>query len=172
MGERSLNRTSTPSRLIFVHPPPVPPPPLSSLPPHFALNHTQSLGNEPLPSLEGCGLKSKLYSSLGNPDPLHPPLPSPEGCGQLSRSTKDFGMDKLGWTNTRGEIGSEAATTKTRNNDFHRLQPRTSTHTHPSPFQRDVGEFFHARRRVMGGRIPGGTREVGIPASASRKRTR
>jgi len=41
----------------------------------------------------------------------------------------------------------------------------------PSPLQRDVGEFLHALRRVMRGRIPGGTQEVGGPASASRKRT-
>jgi len=47
--------------------------------------------------------------------------------------------------------------TKTRNDDSHRPQPRTSAHTHPSPLQRDVGEFLHARRRAMKGRTPGGT---------------
>jgi len=82
-GKRSLNTTSTPSRLKFAHPPLIPPPLPSPSPLRFAAYHMQSPRNEPLPSLEGCGLKSKCLISFGNADPLHPPLPFPEGCGRV-----------------------------------------------------------------------------------------
>jgi len=74
-GERSLKLRSTPSRLRFVHPPPIPLPPPSPSPPWFASSHTQTPRNEPLPSIEGCGLKSKC-STFGNADPAAsaPPL--------------------------------------------------------------------------------------------------
>ena len=68
-GERSSNRTSTPSWLIFVCPPLIPPPHSSPSPPQFAANHTQQHRNKPLPSLEGCGLKSRHSSSFTHADP-------------------------------------------------------------------------------------------------------
>src|SRR6266568_2765669 len=45
-----------------------------------------------------------------------------------------------------------------------------STHTRPSPLQRDVGRFYLARPGDMDGGIQGGTQEMGGPAGASRKR--
>jgi len=59
------------------HPTTTLPPLPSPSPPWFAANHIQLPQNEPLPSLEGCGLKSKHLSSLGNSDTLHLPLPFP-----------------------------------------------------------------------------------------------
>jgi len=50
-GEQSLKLRSTPSRLRFVHPPPIPLPPPSPSPPRFASSHTQIPRNEPLPSI-------------------------------------------------------------------------------------------------------------------------
>src|SRR6266567_7771275 len=45
-----------------------------------------------------------------------------------------------------------------------------STHTHPSPLQRDVGQFHLALLGDMKGGTQGETQEVGGPAGASRKR--
>jgi len=73
-GNRSLKLRSSPSWLRFVHPPPIPLPPPSPSPPQFAANHRKTPRNEPLPSLEGCGLKYKCLFSFGDADPSAPPL--------------------------------------------------------------------------------------------------
>ena len=73
-GEQSLNTTSTTSQLKFAYLPPIPPPLSLPLPPQFAAYHIQLPRNEPLPSLEGCGLKSKCLISFGNVDLSTPPL--------------------------------------------------------------------------------------------------
>jgi hypothetical protein len=80
-------------------------------------------------------------------------------------------MVELGMRKYEGEpkTTTTAVTTKTRNDDSHRPQPWTSIHTHPSPLQRDVGEFLHNRRRAMKRRTPGGTQKLGGPVSASGK---
>ena len=83
-GERSLKRTSTASQLIFVRSllllhhlstPPSPSP--SSTTP-------VQLADEPLPSIEGCGLDFHQLDSLTSEDTAQPPLPFPKGCGRLS----------------------------------------------------------------------------------------
>jgi hypothetical protein len=82
VGERSFNRTSTPSRLIFVRSPLIPPPPPPSLTTPFALNHTRRPGKWPLPSFEGCGpdFQCPQQARTHRVKP-HRPLPFPEGCG-------------------------------------------------------------------------------------------
>jgi hypothetical protein len=67
-GERSFNHTSTASTVDVHSFSPVPPPPHSPSPPHFAPNRTQIHGHEPLPSVEGCGLIQQHHSSLRSED--------------------------------------------------------------------------------------------------------
>jgi len=66
-GERSLNATSTASRLMFVHFPLLPPPPSPTTTSVLALaasNFTYHPGDKPLPSIEGCGLPQDPLRSL------------------------------------------------------------------------------------------------------------
>src|SRR6266700_2295927 len=49
-------------------------------------------------------------------------------------------------------------------------QTRATTHTRPSPLERDVGRFKSARPGDTGGRNKGGTHEMGGPRGASQKR--
>jgi len=84
------------SRLIFVLLPPIPPPPLPSpSPPRFAANHTQPPGNEPLLSLEGCGLKHKRLISFGTRTHCIRPSPFQRDVGGSFhfRLTKELGRE-------------------------------------------------------------------------------
>jgi hypothetical protein len=59
---------------------------------YFTFNHTQPHVNEPLPSLEGCGLKFKHLSSLGNAasaPPLSRGMWAAEVPSTEKRGTKD-----------------------------------------------------------------------------------
>jgi hypothetical protein len=70
---------------------PILPPPPPPWPPPFATNHTRPSGNEPLPSLEGCGLKIKRLNSLGNNDSAVPAPPLTRGMWAAHRcSTEDL----------------------------------------------------------------------------------
>jgi hypothetical protein len=94
---------------------PIPPPPLSRSPPQFALNHTQPAGNEPLPSLEGCGLNFKPLNSLRNADSGESAPPLSTGMwAAYGRSMEDWGVE-LGMRKYEGEpkTTTTAVTTKT-----------------------------------------------------------
>jgi len=90
-GDRSFKRTSTPSRLIFARSLP-PPPPLYHHP--LALDNssiTCQLVDEPLPSVEGCGLNYQRHCSLTSKDAAAPAPPLSKGMWVVqSRSTEDL----------------------------------------------------------------------------------
>ena len=90
-GDWSFKHTSTPSQLIFTRSLP-PPPPLYHHP--LALNNssvTCQLVNEPLPSVEGCGLNYQRHCSLTSKDAAAPAPPLSKGMWAVqSRSTKDL----------------------------------------------------------------------------------
>ena len=82
-GERGLKPTSTPSRLNFVRPPPFPLPSPIALATHSALKRTLQPSSEPLPSLEGCGLKFKRLNLPGNANSVASAPPLSRGYGRL-----------------------------------------------------------------------------------------
>jgi hypothetical protein len=88
---------------MFVRFPPIPPPPSSSLPPQFSLNHTQKFGTVPLPSLEGCGCKFQPLNSPQKRGRTPAPPLSKGMWAAHSGSTEEFGeVETLGGTQDLG----------------------------------------------------------------------
>jgi hypothetical protein len=83
VGDWSFNPRSTPSRLSFVHSPPIPPPPHSSLPPIPPSTTLNRPSMSPSPLLRDVGSNSNATTHLRSEDDPHPPLPFPKGCGRL-----------------------------------------------------------------------------------------
>jgi hypothetical protein len=94
-GKRSFNSPSIPSRVDFhsfslILPPPPPP-----SPPQFTHNHTQQLGSESLPSIEGCGPDQSPHCSLTSEDAVAAAPPLFQGMwAAYHRSTEEWGMEK------------------------------------------------------------------------------
>ena len=96
-GERSFNRTSTPSRLSFVRPPPIPYHHLHPSPP-ISPSTTRCNPAMSLPSLEGCGLTFRRLNLPGNAA-CAPPLFT--GMWRLKFARRR----NWGGRNTRGDPG-------------------------------------------------------------------
>ena len=70
------------------------PPPTPRSLPQFDPNHTQPSGREPLPSVEGCGLKKTRIGSLRSEDAATSAPPFSKRMWAVHRrSTKGFGTD-------------------------------------------------------------------------------
>jgi hypothetical protein len=97
-GQRSLNRTSTPSR-VDIRSSSTHPTTTTTLPSHpIRLNHTRRPGKWPLPSLEGCGPDLQHPQQARTHRVDHPPLPFPGGCGRfkLFRCRNRAGRNTMG----------------------------------------------------------------------------
>ena len=116
-GERSLNRTSTASRLMFVHFPPIPLQLPSPLPLQFAPKLCTSTGKWSLYSLAGCG---RDVGPITN-------APSKHRCAESSCICPSPFHRDVGSLFLFDNLGREKCQGGTRKCEAHQVHPKNKT---------------------------------------------